>query len=302
MEFNFDFTRKVLLPLAAHAYTVAGLPRPCESSFAENGQGNSDGFKGLDNPRLIQVDPAKCKDVWKKLEDAHVPAASDMLAAVMADSHVFGFVAVGKFVPGVEREVFVCFRGTHFPQDWLKNVDLPLVDYSFLSPVPGGVHVGFQAVYETIRESVKNAIEEAGSLPLTIVGHSLGGALATLCALDADIAKLASGQPRVFSFASPRVGDGEFRDAFDKQVPECMRIVNKPDVVTHVPLPLPHIPLPQLLLTPKRQLDYRHVGLAAVVDGGELFDPLFSHGLCEGYSRGLNSTIAQPKLVLHKLD
>jgi triacylglycerol lipase len=284
MDFDADFARDVLLPLAVHAYTIAGLARPCESLKD----------KGLEiHP--IQVDPDKCKEVWAQLERAGSEAASDMLAAVMADSHVFGFVATGKFIQGVERETFICFRGTHFLEEWIKDADLPMMDYRF-RPSSGRAHIGFQAVYETIRDSVLKSLEKAGKLPLTIVGHSLGGALATICALDTAISDFAIAPPQIFPIASPRVGDGEFRNEFDVQLPNCIRIVNKPDIVPNVPLPLPRLP------PPFPQLDYRHVGVAAVVDGGRLLEPGFSHGLCEGYSRGLNSTVALPRTVLHKFD
>jgi hypothetical protein len=39
------------------------------------------------------------------------------------------------------------------------------------------------------------------------VGSDLGAALATLCALDSEIAQFSNGQIEVVTFASPRVGD-----------------------------------------------------------------------------------------------
>jgi hypothetical protein len=264
MSFDPKFTRDVLLPVAVHAYTIAGLPRPCESL--------DDTFHVLGT---IDVDPETCRQVWLELanqtrmSDHPVEAAraSDMLTAVMADSHIFGFVATK------EQETFVSFRGTHFLSEWLDDADLPLVAFRFRSNA-GDVHMGFQAVYETIRKSILALLARAGAGPLTIVGHSLGAALATLCALDAGIGRPA----RVCPIASPRVGDGRFRDLFNQTQPDCVRVVNKPDIVPHVPLPI----------------GYRHVGSAAVVNSGPTLDLVFAHGLCEGYLRGLNRTIATP--------
>jgi hypothetical protein len=59
----------------------------------------------------IEVDPATCQKVWAELQargDLQSQKANEMLAAVMADSHVFGFVAAGK------DQAIVSFRGTHF--------------------------------------------------------------------------------------------------------------------------------------------------------------------------------------------
>jgi predicted lipase len=272
MAFDPKFSRDILLPLAVHAYTVAGIPHDCES---------------LDTSKykvagIIEVDPAKCKEVWSRLEsDTDQPSAAsranEMLAAAMADSHVFGFVA------STDTDTFICIRGTHFLIDWLKDADLPLVDYRFRSTGAGLAHMGFQAVYETIRQSILDLVTKVRKPSLTLIGHSLGAALATICSLDDGISAAASRPPdQVVPIASPRVGNEVFRDIFNSAFPQCFRIVNKPDLVPHVPLPIGYI----------------HVGTAAVVDSGATLDLGFAHGLCEGYLRGLNKAIAAP-VALH---
>ena len=263
----------MLLPLAVHAYTEAGLPRDCESL-------DTGAFKVLG---AIVVDPATCMQVWLQLQEeargsqrpVEAARASDMLEAVMADSHTFGFVATKA------GEAFVCIRGTHFLSEWLKDADLPLVKCRFRADA-GRAHIGFQAIYQTIQQSILDLLGEAKGKSVTVLGHSLGAALATLCALDEKVAAVAGALPaHVFPFASPRVGDGDFREVFNGLVSDCIRIVNKPDLVPHVPLPI----------------GYRHVGVAAVVDSGATLDLAFAHGLCEGYFRGLNRTIAAPAIV-----
>jgi predicted lipase len=163
---------------------------------------------------------------------------------------------------------------------------LPLVDYRF-RPGTGLTHIGFQAVYETIRDSVIALVKKTAGLPVTVLGHSLGAALTTLCVLDEGLASAAGQRPKsVFPIASPRVGNGEFRDTFNNIVPDCIRIVNKPDLVPHLPLPI----------------HYRHVGIAAIINSGATLDLGFAHSLCEGYARGLNRTIADPALVVRSAD
>jgi triacylglycerol lipase len=198
-----------------------------------------------------------------------------MLASAMADSHTFGFVAT------TDTDAFVCIRGTHFFTDWLKNADLPLVTYRFRAQA-GLAHMGFQAVYETIRQSILDLVANARRQSLTILGHSLGAALATICALDESL-PAAANRPadHVVPIASPRVGNETFRDVFNGMFPDCIRIVNKPDLVPHLPLPI----------------GYLHVSTAAVIDSGATLDLGFAHGLCEGYARGLNKAIAAPALL-----
>jgi hypothetical protein len=276
VPFDDIFARKFLLPLAVHAYTEANLPEDCESLDANS----------FIIPGKIGVDPAKCRQVWSRLDNearkseraADAARASGMLAAVMADSHTFGYVATQQSQTG--KEAVICFRGTHFLSELLEGADLPLVPFRFRAEA-GRAHMGFQAVYETVQESIVKLLQGTAFQSVTVLGHSLGAALATICAMDESIAAAAKLPAHVFPIASPRVGDAAFRDAFKGLLPDCIRIVNKPDIVPRLPLPI----------------EYRHVGTAAVINSGFTLDLGFAHGLCEGYLRGLNSTIASPAQI-----
>ena len=74
------------------------------------------------------------------------------------------------------------------------------------------------------------------------IGHSLGGALATLAAGRYERA------PEVYTFGAPRVGDGEYVESLDTPV---YRIVNGRDVVPKLPVRGP----------------YRHAGAEKYIDG-----------------------------------
>jgi pimeloyl-ACP methyl ester carboxylesterase len=72
---------------------------------------------------------------------------------------------------------------------------------------------------------------------LTICGHSLGGALATLLALDV-AANTGLGSALTSStYASPRTGDPSFADTYNQVVPNTVRIANRLDLVPKLPLP-----------------------------------------------------------------
>lgn len=70
---------------------------------------------------------------------------------------------------------------------------------------------------------------------VTICGHSLGGALATLLALD--VAVNTPFFPAVFTYASPRTGDSQFVAVYNHAVPNTTRIANRVDLVPKLPLP-----------------------------------------------------------------
>jgi hypothetical protein len=69
---------------------------------------------------------------------------------------------------------------------------------------------------------------------LRLAGHSLGGALATLLALDT-VANGVFPRPVVYTFASPAVGDKLFAGRYDAAVPDSWRIANRNDIIPHLP-------------------------------------------------------------------
>lgn len=94
---------------------------------------------------------------------------------------------------------------------------------------------------EHILHDVNVLLKENKGYQLYCTGHSLGGALATLCgffaAVDPKITK--NGPVVVVSIASPRVGNDEFRTAFQGlealKVLQHLRISNEEDIVTLLP-------------------------------------------------------------------
>jgi hypothetical protein len=132
------------------------------------------------------------------------------------------------------------------------------------------VHSGFLHAYDSVRPDIYKIIdtvlkkEPKGEWTVITTGHSLGGALATLCAFDIALRKRWTGNNnnnnnddddddsssddkpalKMYNYGSPRVGNKEFAEQFDAAVPDAWRIVNGNDVVCSVP----------------RLLGYCHVG------------------------------------------
>lgn len=72
---------------------------------------------------------------------------------------------------------------------------------------------------------------------IVLTGHSLGGSLATLCALDVVLSLGVSSKEVVVStFGSPRIGNGAFRKFYSTLVPTHWRLELAPDMVTRLPL------------------------------------------------------------------
>ena len=189
-----------------------------------------------------------------------IPAGWKLISQIQTDH--FGFVAKDE-----SGRVCISIRGTEKPLEWIEDFDaLPVPDRL------GIVHQGFLIAWDKLRDSilagVSSALSGAGTVTrLLITGHSLGAALAVLCA-----AEFAQAQPLMYTFAGPRVGFPDFADKYDTLVPETYRIVNKWDIVPH---------LPSLLE------GFKHVGHGVQVDGGSTVDVHAAHSLQLSYGPGL---------------
>lgn len=128
----------------------------------------------------------------------------------------------------------VAFRGTGSAVDWIADAIARQKKYAYVRDA-GWAHEGFTTIYDSVRNQI---LPELNKLPasktLYITGHSLGGALATLCAIDA-AANAKCGPPRVYTFGSPRVGDPSFAKAYGRAIACSHRIYNVFDVVPQLP-------------------------------------------------------------------
>ena len=143
-------------------------------------------------------------------------------------------------------DVVIAIRGTEGVQEWIHDADFLLVPCPFLA---GGGHTedGFTAMYRsmttTLDPACPSVTRSLATLPfprpvtsLTICGHSLGGALVTLLALDV-AANTAFKKPIVYTYASPRAGGPNFAATYNQVVPNTFRIASRLDLVPKLPLP-----------------------------------------------------------------
>lgn len=141
--------------------------------------------------------------------------------------------------------VVVC-RGTQTTEEWKQNAKIGMTQYKInMGKVVehGKVHEGFYGVFrqfrgelmESIRE-VKRGLRTGHGARLLVTGHSLGAALATLCAYEIAVRFEDRFQVRMYNFASPRVAGNVFRDNFHGRLASAaFRFVNTKDIVPDVP-------------------------------------------------------------------
>jgi len=152
----------------------------------------------------------------------------------------FGFVARS---PAPASEFVVAIRGTDNIWEWIQDASFGKIPCPILTG-SGDTEDGFTNLYSTLRigptdgsptliNYLGGLVGGTGNATVTVCGHSLGSAIATLLALD-----LAGNQnisPLVFTFASPNVGDSLFAATYNRLVPNTTRIVDGPDIVPQLP-------------------------------------------------------------------
>ncbi|WP_296809994.1 lipase family protein [Thiocapsa sp.] len=154
----------------------------------------------------------------------------------------------------IEHRDYWCFafRGSDEMRDWLDNVNAFPTRILF-----GEFHRGFARSTDDVWEPLferylvgRQADRAAGRpRPIFLVGHSLGGAMATVAAaklLHVDLpftSVYTFGQPRAMTLETARIFNNEARDRF-------FRFQNNGDIVTRVP---------------SRLMGYSHVGICLYI-------------------------------------
>jgi triacylglycerol lipase len=124
-----------------------------------------------------------------------------------------------------KRLAVVAFRGTDAkdPTDLTDDADFILENWYG----PGKAHTGFAKALEDVRDDLIQALATVQG-KVFCTGHSLGAALATLLA-----SIRAKENTVLYTFGSPRVGDGDFVDSMTGLT--SYRYVDCCDVVARVP-------------------------------------------------------------------
>lgn len=140
-----------------------------------------------------------------------------------------GFIAESK------SRIVIAFRGTVNLGDLRKGISAAQTPFPYYrSRHRGLTHKGYTELYRAIRPSIMEALRKSRSRkPVCLTDHRLGGALAAMCALDLSFFR--PGRVRLFTYASPKVGDPTFAAAIRKRVKAGFRIYNTKDIVPGLP-------------------------------------------------------------------
>lgn len=138
--------------------------------------------------------------------------------------------STGGFVARSRDTVFVVFQGTDplVLANWVS-------DFDFL-PNKDGIHRGFHQALDVVWQDIAAAFQQTKLVRrLIITGHSLGAALAALCA-HRIANELTITAEAIYAFGMPRLGTPAFAAAYNKKLGErTYRLIHGSDVVPTIP-------------------------------------------------------------------
>jgi hypothetical protein len=163
-------------------------------------------------------------------------------------------VSIGLILQDAAGNVVIAIRGTEGILEWVQDARFLPHPCPFLAGA-GHTDDGFTSMYMSFTVDVQpgslSVAKSLATLPwrktpvqsVTICGHSLGGALATLLALDV-AANTPFTDPAAYTYASPRTGDDTFVSMYSHVVQRSCRVANRMDLVPKLPAPplYEHVP------------------------------------------------------------
>lgn len=154
-----------------------------------------------------------------------------------------GFGVCAEGAGTYEGDLFLIFRGT---TDANNNADV-ITDARIgitLSKTRLPVHIGFNHTFSSMLPDIKQFISDSNTQgTIHCIGHSLGGAVASLAADW--VSRNTSCQTKLYTFGSPRVGTDRFASSTTNSIGESNlhRVYHRTDPVTMVALyPFMHAP------------------------------------------------------------
>jgi len=117
------------------------------------------------------------------------------------------------------------------PSQWWEQNSYGFVN-SYLFAFYANSGVIFTSLAKSCMDAIQKTVAIKPNVPWFIGAHSLGGAMASLAALDAVVSKVLNpGNTLAMTFGSLHVGDQAFATAYNQQVPSSLRIANLCDFV-----------------------------------------------------------------------
>lgn len=230
---------------------------------------------------------------FEYLRNWNGPYCDSSFKTVLVNDSVSGSPLQAYVSTNARDQVVITFRGTQplSLEDWLTDLDIAHVDAPDLCK-DCTVHAGFNYAYSILSPAVIDAVEAcleaAPNSTVTIIGHSLGGAIASLFAVRLATGcqghcKAPSSPIQVFSYGAPRLGNEHFAQFYNSILPNSWRIQHNKDVVPHLPpTEVGYYHCGTLVWCPDNNVQNCEVRAGAENDGGILHVSVIDHTIYMG--------------------
>ncbi|MDB5103736.1 MAG: hypothetical protein JWP91_1425 [Fibrobacteres bacterium] len=142
----------------------------------------------------------------------------------------------------------ITYSGSKEMKDWGHDANIAKGRYREM----GTVHRGFSSAYDELKPLQDSMLDK--NKPVVVAGHSLGGATATIAALD--LKQRGYNVVSLTTFGCPRVGAADFKKTYDAANIPTFRYVNSYDVVPRIPkIGYNHVGTPFYLGSDGKMLD-----------------------------------------------
>lgn len=174
-----------------------------------------------------------------------------------------------------DHDCILACRGTE-PNEW-NDIRADVNAMTALSETVGRVHRGFKQEVDDLWPRIERELID-NTKTLWVTGHSLGGAMASICAGRCHLSHIPSFPQELYTFGSPRVGNKRYVNHV-KLV--HYRWVNNNDIVTRVP---------------PAWFGYRHTGQIMYLDADGRHRRLTKRQRARDRMRGFWKSLRQGKL------
>ena len=253
------------------ASLAAGSERAAAGASSPTALGTAGSFDGIASARLAEKPKIPGADSGLNLNNPSVVNHHNSLSLMSVCKDAYGIEKDATLSKGNHTEYqrsighsqfmireysdhsIITYGGSKEMKDWGHDANIRKEPYKDM----GWVHKGFSSAYDEMLPEQNKILNK--NKPVVVTGHSLGGATATVAALDLktrgyDVHSLTT-------FGCPRVGGDSFGAAFGKANIPAFRYVNAWDVVPRIPkIDFQHVGQPFYLSTKGEMLPQQQSG------------------------------------------
>lgn len=179
--------------------------------------------------------PKTCLQNWNCKTSAH-ETLTDVSYIVYNLTQAPGYIGYNPS----RNAIIVSFRGSQNIQNWIENFNFEKVPYVYClkCEIHSGFYADYLAVAGQISAKVQNILNKHPNAKIVATGHSLGGAIAMITAME--LRRIFYNiEVEIHTFGAPRIGDVQLARHINNKIPNIYRVIHNKDIVPHLPPDLP---------------------------------------------------------------